>query len=223
MKNLFFVSIAFSIFSGTSLSAFAQPAPEFIQDIELSSGPVLTANEIVSTPSTPVKLSVSTIRNTGKLAAMATENCSRLQFKFAQILEREVETLTNVALFSLIDEWWATRYRYGGTTKAGIDCSAFVGMLMSSVYGFKLPRTAREQYAVSEKIRKEDMLEGDMVFFNTRGGVSHVGVYLGGGYFVHASVSNGVTISNLDEGYYAGKFIGAARAVDNGVELAKLK
>jgi len=55
------------------------------------------------------------------------------------------------------------------------------------------------------------MLEGDLVFFNTRGGVSHVGVYLGDGYFVHSSSSAGVTINSLNESYYSRKFIGGGR------------
>lgn len=225
MKNLFFVSIAFSIFSGTSLGAFAQPAPKFINGIELNNPGSATITEDISAPALYVEpVFTKAVSPAGfNSKAMATESCNKIQFKYAQILEREVETLTNLSLFNLIDEWWATRYRYGGSSRAGIDCSAFVGMLMGAVYGFKLPRTAREQYAVSEKIGKEDMLEGDMVFFNTRGGVSHVGLYLGSGYFVHASVSNGVTISNLDEGYYAKKFIGAARAVDHRLQLAALK
>lgn len=222
MKNLFFIAIAFCIFSGTSFQSFAQPAPRLIKGMAFkrvavssaantSQASVIEATEVSSTEIIPVRQRVT------QTVAMATESCTRLQFKFAQLLEREVETITHLSLFSFIDEWWATHYRYGGTTKAGIDCSAFVGLLMTTVYGLSLPRTAGEQYAASEKISREDMLEGDMVFFNIRGGISHVGLYLGGGYFVHASVSSGVTINNLEEGYYARKFAGAGRAKDNAV------
>jgi lipoprotein Spr len=59
------------------------------------------------------------------------------------------------------------------------------------------------------------LLEGDLVFFNTRGGVSHVGVYLGEGYFTHSSSSAGVTISSLDDNYYSKKYIGGGRVGDN--------
>ncbi len=114
-------------------------------------------------------------------------------------------------LYSFIEEWWATRYRYGGTTKNGVDCSAYVGTLVNEVYGFEVPRTARAQYSICEKINKEDLQEGDLVFFNTTGGVSHVGLYLGDGYFTHSSCSHGVTISNLEEKYYSKKFIGGGR------------
>jgi lipoprotein Spr len=79
------------------------------------------------------------------------------------------------------------------------------------VYGLKLPRTARQQYRASEKVDKDNIKEGDLVFFNTRGGVSHVGVYLMNGFFVHSSTKDGVKISHLDEEYYHRKFIGAGR------------
>lgn len=222
MKNLFFVSVAFSIFSGTSFTTQAQ-GPRFINGISFAAS---TPANIVSNEPTVQLVTLVTKKSYVQpvifAGVMATEMCSKLQFKFAQLLNRDIESLTNISLLSFIDDWWRTKYRYGGTGRSGIDCSAFVGLLMGSVYGLKMPRTAREQYATSERISKDDMLEGDMVFFNTRGGVSHVGLYLGGGYFVHASVSNGVTISNLEEGYYAKKFIGAGRAVDVNASMAKV-
>jgi lipoprotein Spr len=70
---------------------------------------------------------------------------------------------------------------------------------------------AKDQYAASKKLERAEMKEGDLVFFNTRGGVSHVGVYLTNGYFVHSSTKYGVIISNLNEGYYKQRFIGAGR------------
>jgi lipoprotein Spr len=74
-----------------------------------------------------------------------------------------------------------------------------------------MPRTAREQYKVCEKINKEDLVAGDLVFFNTRGGVSHVGVYLNNNCFVHSSSTDGVKISSLNEAFYTKKFIGGGR------------
>ena len=84
---------------------------------------------------------------------------------------------------------------------------------MNEVYGLNVPRTAREQYRVSARVNRMDLQEGDLVFFNTRGGVSHVGIYLGDGFFTHSSSSKGVTINNLDESYYSKKYIGAGRVV----------
>ena len=82
---------------------------------------------------------------------------------------------------------------------------------MTNVYGVNLDRTAREQFRQCEKIANEDLKEGDLVFFNTRGGVSHVGFYLGNNYFVHSSVHTGVTISSLTDDYYSKKFISGGR------------
>jgi lipoprotein Spr len=110
----------------------------------------------------------------------------------------------------LLDEWLGTRYRLGGTDKEGIDCSAFMQVLFTRLYGINLPRTAREQYTVSQKLSRAELKEGDLVFFNTIGGVSHVGMYLQNNKFVHAS-SGGVTISDLYEDYWLKKLIGVGR------------
>jgi lipoprotein Spr len=142
------------------------------------------------------------------------EKLSSLQYKYAMMMDVDVESLKNLTLLGFIDDWFGTRYRYGGETKRGIDCSALTGALLLAVYGFNMPRTAREQYEATEHISKNELKEGDLVFFNTRGGVSHVGVYLDNDYFVQAS-SHGVTISNLDDHYYSKRFICGGRVVQD--------
>jgi len=219
MKNLLFVSVALSVFTVTSLQTSAQRKINSVNDFNL------TGEGIVYLPSetkpTGFKATVATFaKKMMKPVGLATEFCSSLQFKYAQLLNRNVELVTNTSLIGFIDEWWGTKYRFGGTTKKGIDCSSFTGLLMGSVFGFTLPRTARQQYAACSKLKKDDMLEGDLVFFNTRGGVSHVGIYLGGGFFVHSSSSAGVTINSLNEYYYSRKFIGGGRIEND--QYAKL-
>ena len=219
MKNLLFVSVALSVFTVTSLQTSAQKKINSINDFNL------TGEGIVYLPSetkpTGFKATVASFaKKMMKPVGMATEFCSSLQFKYAQLLNRNVELVTNTSLIGFIDEWWGTKYRYGGTTKKGIDCSSFTGSLMGSVFGFTLPRTARQQYAACSKLKKDDMLEGDLVFFNTRGGISHVGIYLGDGFFVHSSSSAGVTINSLNENYYSRKFIGGGRIEND--QYAKL-
>ena len=138
------------------------------------------------------------------------ETASALQMKYAILMNTEVENIKNMDLLKKIDDWYGTRYCMGGTTSKCIDCSAFMQILFSSVYGMNLPRTAREQYRASTRISRTDLAEGDLVFFNTRGGVSHVGFYLQNNKFVHAS-TGGVTISDLFDPYYLRRFIGVGR------------
>jgi lipoprotein Spr len=96
-------------------------------------------------------------------------------------------------------------------TQRGVDCSAFVQTVMAGAYDLALPRTAKEQKGMTTPVERAELREGDLVFFNTRGGVSHVGIYLHNNKFVHASTSGGVTISDLDESYWAHRYLGAGR------------
>lgn len=138
------------------------------------------------------------------------ENASRVQLKYAQLLDVEVELLQNLSLYASIDNWFGTRYRLGGSTKEGIDCSALTQMTYATQYGINLPRTAREQFDATRRISRTDLKEGDLVFFNTQGGISHVGIYLQNNRFYHAS-SSGVTISDLYDAYWEKRFIGVGR------------
>lgn len=146
----------------------------------------------------------------------AVEAASSIQLKYAILLNTEVENVPNTELLKKIDEWYGTKYCMGGTTNRCIDCSAFMQVLFATVYGVSLPRTAREQYRISTRISRTELKEGDMVFFNTRGGVSHVGFYLQNNKFVHASTS-GVTISDLFDPYYLRRFIGVGRVEKTGI------
>jgi len=139
------------------------------------------------------------------------ENLSQLQVKYSVLLNTPAEEVKNTKMFGFIDDWYGTPYRLGGTTKKGVDCSAFSQFLFASVYGINIPRTAREQYSLTSRISRTQLKEGDLIFFNTRGGVSHVGVYLQNNKFVHASTSGGVMISDIFEEYWARKFVGVGR------------
>ena len=111
--------------------------------------------------------------------------------------------LKNEKLFELIDEWWNVPYKYAGNTKDGIDCSGFVCTVLKNIYDKELTRGSRTMYDETQRVKKEDLLQGDLVFFRIRHGqISHVGLYLANNMFVHASVKNGVTISSLDDPYY---------------------
>lgn len=230
MKHLFFVAVAIGIFSGTTISVKAQTnvgieryadknqkkaSPKFIDDIELS--PESTTVYLAKADEKDSKVKSVNIPSTSieKNAINNIEGLSSIQFKYALLTDRDVEELYNTQLYSFIESWWGTRYRYGGATRDGIDCSAFTETLLMDVYGISSPRTAQDQYNFCEKISLEDLQEGDLVFFHTnrRRAVTHVGFYLGNHYFVHSSVHDGVTISSLTEDYYSQKFIGGGRSI----------
>lgn len=209
MKNLFFSSLI-TLVCASPLKTTAQSYFNFQNNTTI----VTEAKPQETQNLAPIKYAVPQPEKKNILErnlSSITESCKKFQFKFAQILNREVEQISNTVLFGFINDWWATRYRYGGTGKNGIDCSAYTGMLINRVYAYKLPRTAREQWASTERVKLESMKEGDLVFFNTTGGVSHVGVYLGNGYFTHSSSSQGVTINNLADNYWKARFLGGGR------------
>jgi len=110
-------------------------------------------------------------------------------------------------------------YQYGGNSKSGIDCSAFTQNIYKSTLSINLSRSAREQYKQGEIISDVDDLQfGDLVFFDTRSGVSpgHVGIYIGDELFAHASSKKGVTISSLNHVYYKDRFMGSRRIKPEG-------
>lgn len=114
------------------------------------------------------------------------------------------------ALGRYYQTWAGVPYEYGGTTKSGIDCSAFVRQTVAHVSDVSLPRTTGAQVMRGYAIPRSALRTGDLVFFKT-GGSRHVGVYLGNGRFMHASSSVGVTISRLNNVYWRRHFWQARR------------
>ncbi|MFM1793994.1 MAG: hypothetical protein RL642_379 [Bacteroidota bacterium] len=152
--------------------------------------------------------------NTGSLFMnefKSIEYVSPTYFRYAILLDIEVEQLSNKKLIEYIHQWWAVPYRIGGSTMSGIDCSNFVKGLTGYAYGLDLPRTSREQAAYCREITREELKEGDLVFFNTGRGISHVGLYMANNKFVHASTSMGVVISSLDEPYWKRRYVKSGR------------
>lgn len=173
----------------------------------------------MQTTAEPAKFAMPAVKKDLLNAARTTaggniEGAGALQFKYSLLLNVEVELLKNINLFQLIDGWMGTHYILGGSTKKGIDCSALMQVFFASLYGIMLPRTARQQYDFSRRISRTELKEGDLLFFNTHGGVSHVGMYLCNNKFVHASSTYGVTISDMFDPYYANRLIGAGRVVE---------
>ena len=198
--------------ASTSNSTAVKKETKFLDQIDV---PVESSKGVKEKESAkPVaKKETVTTRNSTHRESDA-ENLTALQVKYAVLLSTPAEEVKNTKMFEFIDDWYGTPYRLGGTTKKGVDCSAFSQFLFASVYALSIPRTAREQYSLTNRISRTELKEGDLIFFNTRGGVSHVGVYLQNNKFVHASTSGGVMISDIFDEYWARKFVGVGRLKD---------
>lgn len=124
-------------------------------------------------------------------------------------------------LMYIIMDWLGTPYRFGGTTRGNIDCSGFTQKIFLSAGDIMIPRVAREQVNMGNKIKRNNLEFGDLVFFHTysRRFASHVGIYLGDNLFAHASSRHGVTVSSLESSYYKKNFIGGRRL--NARDIAK--
>lgn len=102
-------------------------------------------------------------------------------------------------------------YVFGGNTPKGFDCSGFTKYVFSN-NGIELPRMADEQYRMGFRVRKNELIPGDLVFFTTyEPGVSHTGIYVGDGNFISATSSGGIRVDSLKSGYWSERYIGAKR------------
>jgi len=123
------------------------------------------------------------------------------------------------SLLAEADTYLGTPYRYGGTTRSGIDCSAFVLSVFGATMGIHLPRVAASQAEEGESISKTDLKKGDLVFFSHGRRISHVGIVYdvsedGEISFIHSSTSRGVMVSTLGDKYWGPKFRFAKRVID---------
>lgn len=219
MKNFFYLIVLLGLLTSCTTTRKSYPGsssapppkqlprdPKFLENISIKPE---EDNRVAVGNSAPLSESVRYVP--GMVFSTNIEKCNPLQFKYAIMIDEPVEKLTNERLVTFLESWFGTPYKYGGEGRMGIDCSAFSAMLMDTVYGVALPRTAASQYEMGMRIRREQLEQGDLVFFNTTGGISHVGIFLANDKFVHAGSSNGVTISDLEDPYYKKRFIGASR------------
>lgn len=117
-------------------------------------------------------------------------------------------------LHSAHSEWEGTPYVLGGSGMNGIDCSALTQNVLRDFFGVQIPRHTSEQLQAGTSVRRQAIRPGDLIFFRTGRNLLHVGIALEGGDFLHASVSQGVMISNLSERYWGGRYLGARRVLD---------
>lgn len=118
---------------------------------------------------------------------------------------------SDVRLKKYLSSWKGVKYRRGGTSERGIDCSALTQLTYKTIYGVQLPRTVAGQSKKGVRVDKSSLLPGDLVFFKTGLRSRHVGIYIGDNQFIHASRSKGVISSSLNNSYWRRKFWQAKR------------
>lgn len=152
-----------------------------------------------------------------KLAAAKSLEASLKNEEIAKVVKftRKIDDILSEA-----QSYLGTPYRYGGTTRKGIDCSAFVLSVFGAAAGLTLPRVAAAQAQEGERIEKENLQKGDLLFFaQSRGGrISHVGIVEdvteeGEIKFIHAATSRGVMVSSLNDSYWGPKYKFAKRVL----------
>lgn len=125
---------------------------------------------------------------------------------------REEVPEAETPLMQMVNELLGVRYKYGGSSIKGFDCSGFTSYVFEQLFGEKLHRRSSDQATQGQKVAKADLREGDLVFFKTNGkSISHVGIYIGDGQFAHASTKDGIVITGMDDRYYTKRYVTARR------------
>ena len=119
-----------------------------------------------------------------------------------------VSTGSSSAVVETGKQYMGTPYVWGGTSPSGFDCSGFVQYVMNQ-HGVKTKRTVAQMWTQVSRVSSPSV--GDVVFYETRTGPSHMGFYVGNGKFLHAGASTGVTISDMNSSYWKSRYIGAGR------------
>lgn len=165
---------------------------------------------------------------------VSDENYSTTLRKDAALLENSniyAESRFSTRAYNLLSEartYLGTPYKYGGTTRRGIDCSSFVQHVFAAL-NISLPRTSIEQSHRGTFVSKHNLKKGDLIFFahTPKSRISHVGIVesvspTGEIFFIHASSSKGVTISSLDTAYWSAKFRTGKRILDSDIDIQKI-
>ncbi|MDF7680721.1 bifunctional murein DD-endopeptidase/murein LD-carboxypeptidase [Enterobacteriaceae bacterium ESL0689] len=141
-------------------------------------------------------------------------------FSSLQTSQNEFEAMVhNLDIKSRLMEqytrWQGVRYRLGGSGQNGIDCSGFVQRTFREQFGLELPRSSYEQQNSGKSILRSQLRMGDLVLFRAGSTGRHVGIYIGNDQFVHASTTQGVTISSMNDPYWKKRYDNARRILSH--------
>lgn len=139
--------------------------------------------------------------------------CSHTPLRPADHSPLDDQLMVVTRLADQLQMWQGAPYRYGGMSKRGVDCSGFVMLTFQQQFNLLLPRETYQQAQTGRRISRDDLRPGDLVFFKTGSGENglHVGIYNGNHQFIHASASQGVIRSSLNNRYWRLHFWQARR------------
>jgi cell wall-associated NlpC family hydrolase len=146
----------------------------------------------------------------------AEKNIKQTQARLSRggTLSKTVDTSSTSDLISYAYNFIGTPYVWGAEGPKSFDCSGFTKYVYSA-FGVDLPHYTGSQIGEGSSVSRKNLAQGDLIFFNTDGSVSHVGIYIGDGEFIHASSGgNKVTVSNLGQNYYNSRYVGARRILE---------
>ena len=174
-------------------------------------------NVLASLDSTGNKEQNSTSEQTQKQNAKATDSTAiknsakKAEKKDSSTKKKTTARPTNLEKYA--KEWLGAKYVYGAASKKKTDCSGYVMQVYKGFYGISLDHSSQHMFDDGRgySIRRSKLQEGDLVFFGNFWKISHVGIYLKGNRFIHASTSSGVIITPMDDKYWASKYKGARR------------
>jgi probable lipoprotein NlpC len=144
----------------------------------------------------------------GYSQAIPVRNDSGAQFasqtdivnKYSKLLGVPADSITNIKLYTLIEQYSFTPYKFGGNDVGGVDCSGFSCVIEKQIFGVTIPRSTGSQAKVVDSKSISQLKEGDLVFLKLGGSaINHVGVYLQNGYFVHATSNLGIILDNVND------------------------
>lgn len=128
-------------------------------------------------------------------------------------VKQSAENIKN--LFANVRQYLGIRYRFGGDTPSGFDCSGFVRFMFNKELDVNLPHSSREMATMGARVDRSELRPGDLVFFtNGKNRINHVGIFIGNDTFVHSSLSKGITRDTLNENYYNKRFATGVRILD---------
>jgi cell wall-associated NlpC family hydrolase len=128
-------------------------------------------------------------------------------------VKKTVENIQN--LFTDVKQYLGIRYRFGGDSPSGFDCSGFVSYMFNKTLDVKLPHSSQEMATMGEKVSRSELKPGDLVLFKIgKNRINHVGIFIGNDTFIHSSLSKGITRDTLNESYYDKRFATGVRILD---------